>query len=218
MSFWNDPQKVRYKHLVVCGRRSACLVVVVVDVAWGVEWNHFKTAFQGGAKNVASFWMMGLNQVRTATFRSRVSVISSPLQNVSGIEVSWRNFGLTPPKNWKSLWKLLVGRWFFKNGRFSGDMLIFGGGKFPQGLLYVFSLLRSHGIQEYEVEWNQDPHVYWLVADGILILVYEIPLYNWVVLHPLDNPTNKGFFRGTCDYMLFFWGAERGLPSEEAGG
>ena len=49
-------------------------------------------------------------------------------------------------------------------------------------------------------------------------MVYEIPLYNWVVVHPLYNPTNQVFFDGSCDYMFFFGGAERGLPSEEAGG
>ena len=56
----------------------------------------------------------------------------------------------------------------------------------------IFSLLRSHGSQEYEVEWNQDPHVYWLVNDGILIMVYEIPLYN---------PTNH--------FFQFIWGEKK---------
>ncbi len=32
----------------------------------------------------------------------------------------------------------------------------------------------------------------WLI--GILIMVYYNALYNWVVCHPLYNPTNQGFF------------------------
>ena len=32
----------------------------------------------------------------------------------------------------------------------------------------------------------------WLI--GILLMVYYNALYNWVVCHPLYNPTNQGFF------------------------
>ena len=32
----------------------------------------------------------------------------------------------------------------------------------------------------------------WLI--GILTMVYYNALHNWVVFHPLYNPTNQGFF------------------------
>ena len=37
----------------------------------------------------------------------------------------------------------------------------------------------------------------WLI--GILMMVYYNALYNWVVFHPLCNPTNQGFFH--CSFV-----------------
>ena len=41
---------------------------------------------------------------------------------------------------------------------------------------------------------------------GILIMVYYNALYNWVVFHPLYNPTNKGFFIAHVELGFCFGG------------
>ena len=51
----------------------------------------------------------------------------------------------------------------------------------------------------------------WLI--GILILAcFKIPIYNWVVFHPLYNPTNQGFDNCSSGYVVFFIMANQPTP------